>query len=420
MPEDPTNPGPEPGGSPWRSFLLNLTLVVLLCVSSLYTGLLVTGERAIEAELHARGRALFAAIVLARKWNAAHGGVLVEKTPGMVSNPYLPDPDVRGADGKVYTRKNPALMAREISEFAEEGRHFRFHITSLRPLNPANAPDAFEARALAEFERGAQEAVDRETLEGVTFYRYMAPLPVEQSCLRCHGAQGYAVGDVRGGISVAFPMDAARQAMVRNRWITAALFVLTASALTAILWRLVATLHRRLRAAEARIRELAITDDLTGLRNRRHVTERLREELARARRYHEDLSCVIFDVDRFKHVNDAFGHDAGDAVLRGVSAAARGECRQVDVLGRWGGEEFLLVLPRTDSAGALAIARRLREAVEGLRIEHAGHALGATASFGVATATPGGADDVAALLKRADEALYKAKEAGRNRVELAA
>lgn len=419
MPAEPTQPAPVRIRSPWKSFLLNLTLIVLLCVSALYTGILVSGEKAIEAELHARAEALFNAIVLTRSWNAAQGGVLVEKRAGMPSNPYLPDPDVRGTNGKVYTLKNPALMAREISEIAEKHGHFRFRITSLRPLNPANAPDAFEARALAEFGRGAREAVSQEEHEGTTLYRYMAPLHVEESCLRCHASQGYRLGDVRGGISVAFDMDAARQAIARNRRITALLFLLTATALTAVLWRLVATLHRRLEAAEARILELAITDDLTGLRNRRHVTERLGEELARARRYGEELSCVIFDVDRFKGVNDAFGHDAGDAVLRAVSAAARAECRQPDVLGRWGGEEFLLILPRTGATGAVAIAQRLREVVEALRVGHAGRTLVATASFGVATATSAG-DGVAALLKRADEALYRAKEAGRNRVELAA
>ncbi len=406
--------------SPWKSFVLNLTLVVLLLVCALYTGIAVNGERAIEAGLHARAKALHNAIVLARSWNAAYGGVLVEKTPGMESSPYLVDPDVRGENGKTYTLRNPMLMAREISRIAERDGLFRFHVTSLRPINPSNVPDAFEARALAEFERGVPEAVAKEKRGGSTFYRYIAPIYVEKPCLACHASQGYSEGQVRGGISVTFDIDEAQRAIVRNRRITAGLFVLTAAALTAILWRLVAALHRRLARAEARIHELAITDDLTGLRNRRHVKERLGEELVRAQRYGEAVSCVLFDVDRFKRVNDTFGHDAGDAVLQAVSAAVRAECRQPDVLGRWGGEEFLLVLPRTGAEGALAIAARLREVVEALRVQHAGRTLEATASFGVATAAPGEGVGGAELLKRADQALYRAKEAGRNRVEMAA
>jgi diguanylate cyclase (GGDEF)-like protein len=420
MSQDPRQAATPRTRSPWKPFLLNLTLVVLLCVSALFTGIEVNGERAIESELHARAESLFRAIVLARKWNSAHGGVLVEKTPGMRSNPYLPDPDVRGSDGKTYTRKNPALMAREISELAEEDGLFQFHITSLKPLNPANVPDPFERRALGEFERGGQEAVAKEARRGSTFFRYMAPLYVEESCLGCHASQGYALGEVRGGISVTFNVDRAEQAIARNRWITAGLFLVTALALTAILWRLVVVLSRRLEVAEARIHELAITDELTGLRNRRHVSERLADELARASRYGEALSLVLFDVDRFKRVNDTYGHDAGDAVLRALSAAALAECRKPDILGRWGGEEFLLVLPRTGAEGASAIAARLREVIEALRVEHAGNSLATTASFGVATFVPGRREGVTEVLKRADEALYRAKDRGRNRVEMAA
>ena len=406
-------------GSPWRSFLANLTLVMLLFLSALFAGVAVNGERAIEAELHARGEALFNAVVLARAWNAAHGGVLVEKTPGVESSPFDPRGEVRATDGTVYVWKNPALMAKEMSAIAERDGLFRFHITSDKPLNPANAPDAFEARALVAFERGGREAVTRERRGGSTLYRFMAPLYVEASCLLCHASQGYQVGEVRGGVSVTYNVDEAERAIARNRGLAVILFLVTAGALALILWRLVAVLSRRLETAEARIRELAITDDLTGLRNRRYVTQRLAEELKRADRYRQPLACVLFDVDRFKLVNDTHGHDAGDAVLRAISDAATAECRQSDVLGRWGGEEFLLVLPATTAEGARVIAARLREVVERLRVPNRGADLQVTASFGVATALEG-EEEILPLLRRADEALYRAKAGGRNRVEMAA
>jgi diguanylate cyclase (GGDEF)-like protein len=210
--------------------------------------------------------------------------------------------------------------------------------------------------------------------------------------------------------------------MARNQRLTIGLFLLTALVLTGVIWRLVSALRRRIAAAEARIREMAITDDLTGLRNRRFVLLRLGEEVSRAYRHGHALSCVLFDVDRFKEVNDLHGHAAGDAALRAIAAEALRGCRASDLLARYGGEEFLLLLPETDAAGAFAIAERLRRSLEGLRVEHAGRTLQATASFGVATLSPfdaGPPSGPEALVRRADEALLRAKAAGRNRVERA-
>jgi len=410
-------PAPVPG-SPWRPFLVALGLVLLLAMGALFTGIAISGQRAIDAEVETRARTLLESIVLARRWNAGHGGVYVEKRQGVESNPWLENPDLRGPDGKTYTLRNPALMAREMAALAEGSGTFRFRITSLKPLNPKNLPDEFEATALRAFERGAPEVSRRERFDGSTWFRYMAPLHVEASCLACHGRQGYRVGEVRGGISVAFPIDAAEAGKERARWTTFLLFLATMGALVAVVWRLVAGLHGRLALAEARIREMAITDELTGLRNRRHIHARLDEELVRARRSGRPLSVAMFDVDHFKRVNDRHGHDAGDAVLRAVAAMAQRACRASDLLARYGGEEFLAVLPETDADAAGGIAERLRAWLEAMRVDHGGAAITVTASFGVATldpASPGPADG-AALLKRADEALYRAKGAGRNRV----
>lgn len=412
---------PAPGRSPWRGFLVNLSLVTLLAVLVVFTGLAVTDQRAIEAELKTRGRSLVDVVVLTRKWNAEHGGVFVVKRTGTVSNPYLERPDRTGDDGTVYTMKNPALMARELSELAERQSSFRFRVTSLRPVNPENAPDAFEREALERFERGETELAAREVRRGEPWFRYMVPLRVEESCLPCHAKRGYRVGDVRGGISVSFSMAEAQAAIHRTRWTVLALFFATGALLVLVLWRLVAGLRARLAAAERRVHELARTDDLTGIANRRHLGERLRDERGRAARYGRPLSLALVDVDHFKKVNDAYGHDAGDAVLREVARTVAGAMREPDLLGRWGGEELLAILPETDGAGARALGERLRAAVEALRVDHGGTPHGVTVSVGVATWTPSapGAETPGedALLKRADEALYRAKAAGRNRVE---
>jgi diguanylate cyclase (GGDEF)-like protein len=262
----------------------------------------------------------------------------------------------------------------------------------------------------------------REQRGGAPWYRYMAPLRVEESCLGCHAHQGYRVGDVRGGISVSFDMVDAEAAIRGTRWRLGLLFSLASVLLALLIARLVGGLKRQVMAAEARIRELAVTDDLTRLANRRHASERLVAEGAEAARHGRALSVALLDVDHFKAVNDSCGHEAGDAVLRAVARACEGALRDSDLLARWGGEEFLALFPETDGPAALGVADRLRAAVERLKIEHDGSGvLSVTVSAGVATWVPPGPDadrpDGDALLKRADEALYRAKAAGRNRVE---
>lgn len=407
--------------TPWRTFFLNLSLVLMLFVAALYTGIFISRQQAIETEIDTRAKALLHSVMMARQWNSQHGGVFVEKRPGKKSHPFFPE--ITGSNGKTYTLVNPALMTREISDISAKDGAFQFHITSLKLLNPDNAPDAFERKALLSFEKGKKDALTKEKRRGSTYYRYMTPLYTESSCLPCHGFQGYKVGDVRGGISVSFNIDPAIAAAEQSRRISFALFLLTSFSILGIVYRLIWVLHRRLELAEARIRELAVTDELTRLKNRRYVLGRLAEELERARRYHHPFSCILFDVDHFKKVNDTFGHDAGDDVLKTVSAIALAQCRQADTLGRYGGEEFLILLPETDEQGALVFAERVRTAIAEFKIplSQSGE-LQVTASFGVASTQGASPEDFPgeqALLKLADEALYWAKDAGRNRVELA-
>ncbi len=160
---------------------------------------------------------------------------------------------------------------------------------------------------------------------------------------------------------------------------------------------------------------LAITDGLTGLLNRRTFDERLQNRLREAQRYERPLSLLLLDVDHFKKVNDAHGHPAGDAVLRGVAKVAQAQARETDIVARYGGEEMALILPQTDARGAQAIAERVRRAVEAAAHATEQGRLRVTVSIGIATWT-GGDDGPGALLEAADKALYRAKQAGRNRV----
>ncbi len=176
-------------------------------------------------------------------------------------------------------------------------------------------------------------------------------------------------------------------------------------------------LQDRLRQNYHRSLSLALTDELTGLYNRRYVLAHLNELLARMAEGGTGTAVMMFDIDYFKQVNDRHGHSAGDDVLRELAERALRQVRSVDLVGRVGGEEFVVVMPETNLAGAAVVADRLRLAVadQPFLIHGGSEKLPVTISVGVAVTNDGG-DSLEALLKRADDALYAAKNGGRNRV----
>lgn len=169
--------------------------------------------------------------------------------------------------------------------------------------------------------------------------------------------------------------------------------------------------NRELAEANRKITELMRTDPLTGLANRRFLQERLAEVLALARRKHSALAVILADLDHFKTINDNYGHDAGDRVLQKFAALLKENCRTEDLAVRFGGEEFLLLLPQSTAAQALQLAERIRGLLEGADI--LGNDIRITASMGIAELAF--EDTMDSLLKRADQALYQAKKTGRNR-----
>ncbi len=188
----------------------------------------------------------------------------------------------------------------------------------------------------------------------------------------------------------------------------AAILVLFLYAWVVIQWR------RR----EAELEELIGTDPLTGIANRRVFFARLAEELARADRHARSLTLLMVDIDHFKDVNDTHGHPVGDAILRGVAETLEGTLRTADLVSRYGGEEFALILPETSSDEAGVAAERIQDAVRAYVFEGGAEPIGVTTSLGVATRKP--TESLHQLVSRADQALYVAKNGGRNRVEFSA
>ena len=183
--------------------------------------------------------------------------------------------------------------------------------------------------------------------------------------------------------------------------------------------RRILNLEHSLRVANQRNRILSITDALTGTYNRRYLMEQLPRELERCRRYAYPLSVLMCDIDRFKQINDARGHAAGDDVLQQFAARAQKSIRgNSDWVSRYGGEEFLIVLPETDHEGAMAVAEKIRTLIASTPFTTRSGDLAVTASFGVASTGPNGPDlslKVDALIRCADECMYRGKQEGRDR-----
>lgn len=168
---------------------------------------------------------------------------------------------------------------------------------------------------------------------------------------------------------------------------------------------------------ESELRSLATMDSLTGIYNRRTIIEIGNNELARCSRYNQPLSLLMLDIDHFKHVNDTYGHAVGDQALRQLASRCNELMRNIDSLGRLGGEEFLVILPQTNLGEARIAAERLRQAVAGQPIQYQDKSFNITISIGVSDCCPND-EDIETAIHRADIAMYRAKENGRNRVEL--
>jgi len=409
---------PVAGTASVRRFAVQGAILLAIFTTVVFAGIYLRSAWLIRAAVVQSTSAYIDLVVDTREWNALHGGVWVLKSGEVRENPYLRamgvEPDTSTVSGSLLTLRNPSAMTSEISVLSTKGGGVSFRLTSLDPLNPDHTPDDWERASLLRFERDRTELTRTERGSNGRVLTLMRPLMVDGSCLPCHAAQGYRVGDVRGAISVLAPLGPTDRLLAINALTLAGIW-LTVIIIGGLSMRmLVVRMSKRVEAYESELQSLATTDSLTAVSNRRAVLERLETELARSERTGEAVGVVALDADHFKHVNDAHGHAAGDIVLRELAARISSAIREYDVVGRTGGEEFLVVAPDITTEGLAVLAERLRTAVDDTPVVNGELSLGISVSLGTALSLA--KEGVDELVARADVALYSAKETGRNRV----
>jgi diguanylate cyclase (GGDEF)-like protein len=354
-----------------------------------------------------------------RIWANFHGGVYVPITGETKPNPYLkvPDRDVETKGGKSLTLMNPAYVMRQYYERFEKKDGVKGHITSLRPLRPENIPDPWEEKSLKNFEQGVKETTTIQTINNIEYVRLMKPFIVTKGCLKCHSAQGYIEGDIRGGVSTSVPMAPLR--LFEHDQIVTLIrihlfFWLIGISGIAIFGKQIIKKERGRNEAEGNLAYSAIHDALTGLLNRRSLEEVLDRSIAKAKR--KAASCLLYmDLDNFKDVNDAIGHSAGDVALITLTGLVKEALRTEDIVFRLGGDEFAVLLEGVGGEEALLAAERLRVSVGTHIFEFDGRVFPLTLSIGIIEID--GKLAVGELLSKADAAMYQAKKKGKNRVE---
>jgi diguanylate cyclase (GGDEF)-like protein len=345
------------------------------------------------------------------------------------------EPTQAAAQGKGFTPQGiPAMAAKETMRlFNEKYPGHGYREVALNPTNPLDLATGWEKDLIDQYRSGAVVGEYEQLTQGPSgWYLNLArPFKItDPSCLACHGKPqdappgmlaaygdqhgfGWQLGEIIGAQILMVPAaEPLAKAQALYRGFLALLggsFLLLFLALNITLYRLVIVPINR---TNKLLEKIAAEDELTGVCSRRHFLDLLQKALMKSKIEGRPLSVILFDVDRFKQINDTYGHGVGDEVLRQICRFLLQTTKQGDHLGRVGGDEFTLLLPATPLPGALALAQRLCHSLAQLPFDKVGQV---TCSFGVVQSLED--DTTTSLLKRADEQLYVAKAAGRHRVE---
>lgn len=403
-----------------ESFLISLCIVISIFIAAIFIYLDNNTSRLMLQRVREQAVTYLDLINHTKKWNFEYGGVYVEKSKGVTSNIYLEklgiNPDIQCTDKRVLTIRNHAIMTAEISRRSEQTEGVTFRLTSQWPLDPANMPDAFERNGLKLFSNKEKtEHYEMLTDRTRPLFRFISPLYAEDSCLGCHRGLDIRPGDILGAVSISIPILNLLKETRKTRLINLMSAVTLIGFLIAITYFMTLRLAQDLKNTQARLQNMALTDELTGLNNRRQVLARLEEEFQRAIRLGESICLIYLDIDHFKNINDTYGHPFGDLVLTRMAQCMQRCVRLYDTVGRVGGEEFLIIAPATPPDEAVSLAERIIAAIRQETVTHAALRVTITASAGVSVI---GTNDTCIddLLRRADQAMYQAKAEGRDRV----
>ena len=423
-----------------KNFLIYFTVAVVFCFTLFIIKYINDTrndyQKISEKILFQQASTLFNNIVTIRKWSSDHGAIYVKAHDGIKPNPYLPDNHTYTKDDELLIKINPAWMTRQISEISNAKEKYYFKITSLNPINPKNIPDEFEKRALKHLQKNKNDLYY--TSLGNEKYDFMGSLKIEPSCLNCHTNQNYVVGDVIGGLRVSIPIDHYKEnvEIVDSKmnilyfvtFFTSIVFIviitftihsiytreLNIMKLNKTLENKVNQRTKELREANKKLLEISTTDYLTNLSNRRYFFEMGNKTFHLAKREKSKFSIICIDIDFFKHINDTYGHNIGDEVLKYIANKMSKSIRKSDIVARTGGEEFTILLNNTDENSAFILAEKLRTSVENSVYKTDDLMIQVTISLGISELRQED-EDLDSIISRADRALYIAKKDNRNR-----
>jgi diguanylate cyclase (GGDEF)-like protein len=390
-------------------YLGAIAIMITLIVSSSYLGFAYRTDALFNHLLLEEARAVDQQLRLVRNWTREHGGLYVRRGGSSTANASAPPRDL----GEELTHLNTSELTQELSELSHRSGIVQFRSTSFSPLNPANQPDDFEVAALVRLRAGEEEVFSFEETATGTVFRYLSPLQTRPGCLNCHTHDSFQAGRIDSALSFTIPAGRiVRDKRLNLVWIAATSLLIIGIA-TASVWWLARRFSSYLHDADQRLEHMACQDQLTGLKNRTIGMDLLQAEISRAQRSGLALCVAVIDIDHFKRINDQRGHMAGDQTLRSFASLVSSTVRDYDIVFRYGGEEFVLVMPDTVIKNAVKVSEKLRLAVEALVVETRSGPVSITISVGIKQYDAG--MTLEDLLSKADKALYQAKQGGRNR-----
>ena len=367
------------------------------------------------------GRATIERDILIKQWNSSYGGVYYAVSQKNIDSIDFKNTLPRDKKGLRNTESsfhhiNPAQMTRQLYEMAQnQGKNFGRLISS-KPINPKNRAYGWEVSALAAVSAGAKEYIDFVEEDGLQYMRMLLPISTETFCFSCHEADRNADLALLGGIGLVLPFELfhgekgythSAMLVLHILFWTIGILVISFGNISINRW------NRQRIEVEKKIMRLALFDNLTGLANRTLFREKANLALAAAERNHKKMGLLYVDLDKFKPINDQFGHDAGDFVLKKFAERLKESVRKVDTVARIGGDEFIILLYEINSRGDLSVL--IEKILLSLRqpIQFKDNFFTIQASIG-GSCYPEDGQDVDALIRFADNAMYGVKKLVRN------